>query len=58
MSISLRKFSDEKDHLITLSTSDQPVLVRGMSFRNIGAAKTALRAKYPEMTRLSSGRIL
>jgi hypothetical protein len=58
MSISLRKFSDEKDHLITVSNSDKPVLLRGVSFRNIGAARTSLRSKYPQMIRFSSGRVL
>lgn len=58
MAVSLKKFSDSKDHLITLRGESQPVLLRGVSYRNSSAAKVSLRSQYPQMTGFSSGRVL
>jgi hypothetical protein len=58
MAVSLQKFSDSKDHLVSLRETSDPVLVRGVSYKNSSAAKVSLRSKFPQMISFSSGRVL
>lgn len=57
MAVSLKKFSDSKDHLVSLKDSE-PVLVRGVSYKNPSAARVSLRSKFPSMISFRSGRVL